>query len=67
MIDNGFQSAFQGKELLRPDPAPTELERLFHLGSEKGEDDIGKYGEGFKVATVCLLRDHDIHSIRTPS
>lgn len=26
------------------------------LGSEKGEDDIGKYGEGFKAATVCILR-----------
>jgi hypothetical protein len=44
-------------------PAPMELERLFYLGSEKGDDDIGKYGEGFKVAAVCLLRDHDIHPI----
>ena len=44
-------------------PAPMELERLFYLGSEKGDDDIGKYGEGFKVAAVCLLRDHDLHPI----
>ncbi len=44
-------------------PAPMELERLFYLGSEKGDDDIGKYGEGFKVAAVCLLRDHEIHPI----
>ncbi|HZZ26683.1 MAG TPA: hypothetical protein VFE46_01645 [Pirellulales bacterium] len=40
--------------------APTRcvLERLFFLGSEKGEQDIGQYGEGFKAATTCLLRDH---------
>ncbi len=38
--------------------APTgfDLRRLFFLGSEKGEDDVGQYGEGFKAATVCILR-----------
>jgi hypothetical protein len=41
-------------------PAPFNLERLFYLGSEKGEDDIGQYGEGFKVAATCLLRDHGV-------
>ncbi len=41
-------------------PAPFNLERLFYLGSEKGEDDIGQYGEGFKVAATCLLRDHAV-------
>ena len=39
-------------------PTPFALERLFYLGSEKGEDDIGKFGEGFKAAATCLLRDH---------
>ncbi|MCW3051187.1 MAG: hypothetical protein JWN14_357, partial [Chthonomonadales bacterium] len=42
--------------------APTEynLQRLFYLGSEKGEEDVGHYGEGFKVAATCLLRDHRV-------
>ena len=44
-------------------PTPMELARLFYLGSEKGSDDVGKYGEGFKVATVCLLRNHNIEPI----
>ena len=35
-------------------------EPLFYLGSEKSEDDIGQYGEGFKVAATCLLRDHAV-------
>lgn len=39
-------------------PTPFKLERLFYLGSEKGDDDVGQYGEGFKVAATCLLRDH---------
>lgn len=37
-------------------PAAFALRHLFFLGSEKGDDDIGKYGEGFKAATVCILR-----------
>lgn len=40
-----------------------ELARLFYLGSEKGDGDIGQYGEGFKAAAVCLLRDHGIEPI----
>jgi hypothetical protein len=55
--------AVEGSTVTVFGPAPMELERLFYLGSEKGDDDIGKYGEGFKVAAVCLLRDHDIHPI----
>lgn len=39
-------------------PTPYNLERLFYLGSEKGPMDVGKYGEGFKAAAVCMLRDH---------
>src|SRR5206468_4582700 len=41
-------------------PSPFNLERLFFLGSEKGPDDVGQYGEGFKVAATCLLRDHRV-------
>ena len=44
-------------------PAAFQLERLFYLGIEKGEDDIGHYGEGFKVAAACLLRDHAVEPI----
>lgn len=33
-------------------PASFALERLFYLGSEKGDDDVGQYGEGFKVAAT---------------
>lgn len=44
-------------------PAPFSLERLFYLGSEKEADDIGQYGEGFKVAATCLLRDHSVDVI----
>jgi hypothetical protein len=41
-------------------PAAFNLDHLFYLGSEKTEDDVGKYGEGFKVAATCLLRDHGV-------
>jgi hypothetical protein len=41
-------------------PTPFNLERLFFLGSEKTESDVGQYGEGFKVAITCLLRDHEV-------
>ncbi|WP_148074479.1 hypothetical protein [Bythopirellula goksoeyrii] len=41
-------------------PTAYELERLFYLGSEKGEEDVGQYGEGFKAAATCLLRDHNV-------
>lgn len=41
-------------------PTPFPLERLFYLGSEKGDEDVGHYGEGFKVAATCLLRDHRV-------
>jgi len=44
-------------------PSPFKLERLFYLGSEKGDNDIGQYGEGFKVAATCLLRDHNVTPI----
>ena len=45
-------------------PAQYNLERLFYLGSEKkGTENVGQYGEGFKVAAVCLLRDHRVTPI----
>jgi hypothetical protein len=37
-------------------PASFDLHHLFFLGSEKGDDDVGQYGEGFKAAAVCILR-----------
>ncbi len=49
-----------GKEVRITAPNPFNLERLFYLGSEKGDDDVGQYGEGFKVAATCLLRDHSV-------
>jgi hypothetical protein len=44
-------------------PAGFDLDRLFYLGSEKTSDDIGQYGEGFKAAATCLLRDHGVTPI----
>src|SRR5262249_41420361 len=52
-----------GADVLVTAPVPFSLERLFYLGSEKGEDDVGQYGEGFKVAATCLLRDHAVAPI----
>lgn len=53
----------QGADVLVSAPAAFKLERLFYLGSEKGESDVGQYGEGFKVAATCLLRDHSVSPI----
>ncbi len=39
-------------------PAEYSLNRLLFLGSEKGPDDVGQYGEGFKAAVTCVLREH---------
>ncbi len=44
-------------------PAQFDLEHLFYLGSEKTGDDVGQYGEGFKAAAVCLLRDQGVSLI----
>lgn len=52
-----------GSDVVVTAPAPLNLERLFYLGSEKGEGDVGQYGEGFKVAATCLLRDHSVTPI----
>ena len=54
------QVAVKGQEVHVSAPAALNLHRLFYLGSEKGEDDVGQYGEGFKVAATCLLRDHSV-------
>jgi len=53
----------EGAKVTISAPARFELARLFYLGSEKGDGDVGQYGEGFKAAAVCLLRDHGIESI----
>jgi hypothetical protein len=56
-----LQANLHGRqEVIISAPSPFNLERLFYLGSEKSDDDIGQYGEGFKVAATCLLRDHNI-------
>ena len=48
-------------------PAAFDLNRLFYLGSEKGRssgsDEVGEYGEGFKAAAICLLRDHGVQPV----
>lgn len=44
-------------------PSLFNTKELLYLGSSKGEDDLGKYGEGFKCATICLLRDHRVTPI----
>jgi len=44
-------------------PTTFELDRLFFLGSEKADDGVGQYGEGFKVAAICLLRDHGVQPL----
>ncbi len=41
-------------------PSEFDLKRLYFLGSEKSEDDVGQYGEGFKAAAVCLLRNLNV-------
>ncbi len=41
-------------------PTGCNLERLFYLGSEKQAGDVGQYGEGFKAAATCLLRDFHV-------
>lgn len=53
----------QGKTVCVAAPVPFDLKHLFFIGSYKGADDVGQYGEGFKVAAVCLLRGHGIAPI----
>jgi len=53
----------EGNKVTISAPARFELARLFYLGSEKGDGDVGQYGEGFKAAAVCLLRDHSVEPI----
>lgn len=52
-----------GSDVMISAPASYNLEHLFYFHSTKGEDDIGQYGEGFKAAATCLLRDHYIEPI----
>ena len=57
--------AVDGDAVLVEGPAPCNIERLFYLGSDKDPDagDIGRFGEGFKAAAVCLVRDHRIEPV----
>lgn len=53
----------KGSDVAIKAPTQFNLERLFYFGSEKGDDDVGRSGEGFKVAAACLLRDHAVMPI----
>ena len=53
----------KGSDVTISAPSAYNLQRLFYLGSEKGEDDVGEYGEGFKAAAVNLLRDWGVELI----
>ena len=53
----------KGSDVTISAPSTYNLQRLFYLGSEKGEHDVGEYGEGFKAAAVNLLRDHGVELI----
>ena len=35
------------------------INELLCLGSDKGKEKIGQYGEGFKAATLNALRNHN--------
>ncbi|TFG29668.1 MAG: hypothetical protein EU532_02710 [Promethearchaeota archaeon] len=39
-------------------PAEFDYKSLIYLGSDKGNEDIGQYGEGFKAATLNAMRNH---------
>ena len=53
----------EGSQVTISAPTQFSLMRLFYLGSEKGNDDIGQYGEGFKAAVMCLMRDYRVEPI----
>ena len=60
-IDRITVSSSKGDVLIHG-PAEFNLNRLYYLGSEKSaaENDIGQYGEGFKAASLALLRDFKV-------
>ena len=53
----------KGSDVTISAPSAYNLQRLFYLGSEKREHDVGEYGEGFKAAAVNLLRDWGVELI----
>jgi hypothetical protein len=55
-----IQIAVEGQQVVISAPTGYNIERLFYLGSEKQSSDVGQYGEGFKVAATCLLRDFHV-------
>jgi hypothetical protein len=61
---NEVRVVAEGKDVRITAAAAFNLDRLFYLGSEKSDDDMGQYGEGFKVAATCLLRDHSVDIYR---
>jgi hypothetical protein len=55
--------SIEGSTCIVTAPTPFDLQRLYYFGSEKTESDIGQYGEGFKAASICLLRDHRVRPV----
>lgn len=39
-------------------PAEFDFKSLIYLGSDKSTSDIGQYGEGFKAATLNVMRNY---------
>lgn len=52
--------ALPGKRVFIAGPEEFNVARLFYIGSEKSAEagDLGGFGEGFKAASVALLRDY---------
>ena len=57
---NEVAVAADGSDVTITAPATFPLEELLYLGSVKGKADVGQYGEGFKAAAMCLLRNHGV-------
>ena len=53
----------KGSQVTITAPTQFNLMRLFYLGSEKSGNDIGQYGEGFKAAVMCLMRDYRVEPV----
>jgi hypothetical protein len=53
----------EGNNVTVSAPACFNILELFYIGSYKNDEDVGQYGEGFKAAAMCLLRDFDINPI----
>ena len=48
----------KGNNVIISAPGVFDYQELLYMGSDKGKDKIGKYGEGFKAATINTLTKH---------